>query len=241
MEYRYVWFDLGCTLAHYNSAELYNQMLREFGVHLDQETINVAFYLADKTFMRQYPHVLGGQPETFLSWYLGVLNYHLGVKLDLCTCQQSYASKFTSYRQHWTAAPGAAALLQRLRVSGVVTGLISNWNLSCRDVLSECGFDGLLDVIIVSSEVGFEKPDPRIFQAALQVAGAAPEECLYVGDNYYDDVIGAHSVGMDCLLIAPYGNIGIEEITHDRIISKIGEVDQALEQIPCRSLPHSLG
>jgi putative hydrolase of the HAD superfamily len=228
MKYRYVWFDLGCTLVHSDHAGRYAEALREFGVHRDEAAVEAAFYLADKTFMRQYPHVLGGNPDTFLPWYLGVLNYHLGVKLNLHACQKSYVDTFTPDGRRWTAAPGAADLLRRLKAAGLGVGLISNWDLSCRTVLSENGLDWLLDVIVVSGEAGFEKPDPRIFQIALQAAGVTPEHSLYVGDNYYDDVLGARAAGMDCLLLAPYGRTGIEEIAHDRLIAEIGEVDQAL-------------
>ena len=69
--------------------------------------------------------------------------------------------------------------------------LISNWDPSCRSVLEQNGLTPYLDPILVSSEVGVEKPDRRIFEKALELSGEDPRECLYVGDNYYDDGVGA--------------------------------------------------
>ena len=54
--------------------------------------------------------------------------------------------------------------------------------------------------------MGFEKPDPRIFQAALEPLGIAPEGVLYVGDIYEVDVVGARRAGMDVVLLDPAGN-----------------------------------
>ena len=230
MGYRYVWFDLGLTLVKSPVEKLYAQVLRRFDIEKDEDDIRRAFYLTDKTFMREYPRVLGADPAQFMPWYLGVLNYQLGVRLNLSACCRHYIELGEQAGRRWQAVPGAAGLLEELRRRGIGTGLISNWNHTCRDVLAENGLDRLLDVIVVSSEVGYEKPDARIFEAALQAAHVAPEECLYVGDNYYDDAVGARNAGIQCLLISPYGTLGMEEITHDATISNIKEVIRHLDQ-----------
>jgi FMN phosphatase YigB (HAD superfamily) len=45
------------------------------------------------------------------------------------------------------------------------------------------------------------KPDPRIFEMALQAAGVAANQALYVGDNVADDIEGARRVGLEAVLI----------------------------------------
>ena len=59
----------------------------------------------------------------------------------------------------------------------------------------------MLDFILSSCLVGAEKPDPRIFQVALEKAGTRPEETMHVGDQYYADVTGARGVGIVPVLI----------------------------------------
>lgn len=44
--------------------------------------------------------------------------------------------------------------------------------------------------VVLAGEVGLAKPDPAIFQHACQKAGYAPEQCLFVGDNFAADVLG---------------------------------------------------
>ena len=63
------------------------------------------------------------------------------------------------------------------------------------------GLDGFFQSIVVSSEIGAEKPSPKGFLLSLEELGVSPEEALYVGDNYYDDVKGANGVGMRAALL----------------------------------------
>lgn len=58
-----------------------------------------------------------------------------------------------------------------------------------------------VDIALSSEDVGYLKPDPRVFSAFLERIGAKPEEVLYVGDSYRKDVLGALGAGMhSCLL-----------------------------------------
>jgi putative hydrolase of the HAD superfamily len=91
------------------------------------------------------------------------------------------------------------ALLDALRNRGLRLGLVSNafdpaWLL--RRDLEEMGLAERLDVIVFSSEVGKRKPDPSIFQAALEPLEVSPEDALFVGDRLYEDVGGAGALGM---------------------------------------------
>lgn len=229
MKFRYVWFDLGLTLVRSPFEELYNQVLAAFDVQKEEDEIKRAFYLTDKEFMRNYPHVLGTLPAHFMPWYLGLLNYKLGLRLNIEETYRIYTKLKEGLSLKWRLIPGVAEMLKELRQRGVHIGLITNWDASCRSVLNANNLDGWLDITVISSEVGIEKPEKAIFQMALDEAGAEAEEVLYVGDNYYDDVVGAGQAGIRSLLIAPYGRLGIEEINHEYIISNIKEVADYLE------------
>ncbi|MGC8601500.1 MAG: HAD family hydrolase [Thermoprotei archaeon] len=65
------------------------------------------------------------------------------------------------------------------------------------------GLHRLFDVIVLSSEVGFKKPDPMIFDVALARLGLLDHrgEVVYVGDTYETDVVGAKGAGMKAVLI----------------------------------------
>lgn len=57
------------------------------------------------------------------------------------------------------------------------------------------------EIVVISVEIGWRKPRPEIFLKALELLNSAPGDALYVGDNYYADVVGAKSVGMDVIWI----------------------------------------
>jgi len=62
--------------------------------------------------------------------------------------------------------------------------------------LETLGIDHLFRCIVVSEEVGIRKPDPRIFRLATKSLDAEPEDCMYVGDYYDHDIIGAKKAGV---------------------------------------------
>jgi putative hydrolase of the HAD superfamily len=62
-----------------------------------------------------------------------------------------------------------------------------------------------MDLIVTSALVGYEKPDPRTYHAALEPLGIDPEFAVHVGDQPKSDVVGALGVGMNAVLIDRYG------------------------------------
>ncbi|MGM0385784.1 MAG: HAD family hydrolase, partial [Actinomycetota bacterium] len=62
--------------------------------------------------------------------------------------------------------------------------------------LRETGLEGMFDVMVVSSDLGYRKPDRRMFAPALAAFGARPEEAVYVGDSLERDVGGARAAGL---------------------------------------------
>jgi putative hydrolase of the HAD superfamily len=231
MRKSFIWFDLGYTLVYRPRVQVFRQFLQENGVERTAEEIEIAYHLTDKLFMREYPGVLGKSDERFFLWYLGVLNYKLGVDFDLYAQNRRLSEIQRSIRSAWMPYPFARDVLQSLRESGLGVGLISNWDATARQVLDEGRLTDCFDHIVISSEVGFEKPTEQIFRHSLRKAGVSPEECCYVGDNYYDDVVGSARVGMDAVLINRFGSLGIEEIVHEPTILSIRELP-ALLAIP---------
>lgn len=102
---------------------------------------------------------------------------------------------------------GAKATLEQLKSSGVRLGLISNTGNLSRDELkdhlpSDFSFEDFEDALIVlSSEVGIEKPDLRIFLLAVQRAAAPPWCSLFVGENLAE-TLAAQAAGLRAARIA---------------------------------------
>jgi putative hydrolase of the HAD superfamily len=106
------------------------------------------------------------------------------------------------------AYPDAAPALRELREEGRSLVAVSNWDCSLPTVLEGCGLGALLDGAVSSAAAGARKPDPAIFEPALEIAGCGPEEALHVGDTPEEDVEGARAAGIRPLLIDRDGNGG---------------------------------
>lgn len=101
--------------------------------------------------------------------------------------------------------PDVPPALRALRALGVRLVVVSNWDWSLPEWLERAGLAELVDGVVSSAVVGEAKPAPRIFRVALELAGAAPEEALHVGDSMASDVEGARAAGVRALLIARRG------------------------------------
>jgi putative hydrolase of the HAD superfamily len=101
----------------------------------------------------------------------------------------------------FSAYPDAIPALTALRDRGLRLVAVSNWDCSLPRVLDGCGLGEMLDGTITSAEAGARKPDPAIFERALELAECEPAEALHVGDTAEEDVVGAKAAGIRPLLI----------------------------------------
>jgi putative hydrolase of the HAD superfamily len=106
------------------------------------------------------------------------------------------------------AYPDAVPALKELRERGRRLIAVSNWDCSLPAVLRRCGLGESLDGAVSSAIAGARKPDPAIFEPALELAGCGPEEALHVGDTLEEDVEGARAAGIRALLIDRDGSGG---------------------------------
>ncbi len=106
------------------------------------------------------------------------------------------------------AYPDAVPALRELRERGLRLIAVSNWDCSLPAVLERCGLGELLDGAVSSAVAGARKPDPAIFEPALELARCTPEQALHVGDTAEEDIVGARAAGIRPLLIDRNGNDG---------------------------------
>lgn len=224
MKPSFIWFDLGYTLLYKKREEAYGKTLEELGFPVPMETLERAFHVIDKLFMREYPDVFGHDLETFMPWFLGQLNHHMGIRVDLCGAWAGMKRQRDRIPDYWLPFANVPEALEGLRRKGLRLGVISNWDPSARALLRRHGLEGFFERIVVSSEVGLEKPAPEIFRLAMGQAGVSAMESLYVGDNYYVDAVGARAVGMASLIINRFGSLGVEEIRGQTMIRGVSEV-----------------
>ena len=100
---------------------------------------------------------------------------------------------------------GTADALDALAAAGYRLGVVSNSDGRVEEALTAAGIRDRFELVIDSQCVGVEKPDPRIFELALERLGLTAAEALYVGDIYEVDVVGARRAKMDVILVDPLG------------------------------------
>jgi len=124
--------------------------------------------------------------------------------------------------------PGTAATLARIRRRGFRLGVVSNSDGRVPQLLEDVGLAEPFEVIVDSQLVGVEKPDPRIFEIALERLAASPESAIYVGDYRDVDVVGARRAGLRPVLLDP---LELEDGTDFPVIRRLEELE---ELIPAR-------
>src|SRR5215475_1596555 len=96
--------------------------------------------------------------------------------------------------------PEALPVLNELRQRGIRVGLLSNtiWTRAQHErILVRDGLFDLIDGAVYTGEIAWTKPHPEAFRAAMVAVGVSdPTRCVMVGDRLFDDIFGAHRVGM---------------------------------------------
>jgi len=99
--------------------------------------------------------------------------------------------------------PDIPPALETLKNAGYQLAVLSNRSKPYQEQLETLGLAPYFNFALHAGEMNAWKPDPQIFQYALQQTGTQPGETLYVGDNYYADVIGSRNAGLTPVLIDP--------------------------------------
>ena len=225
----FIWFDLGYTLLYTEREKLFAEFAGAHDIHRSLEEIGRGFHAIDKRLMREFPGLLGRSSEEFGPLYFGLLCDYLDIHGNLVDLLVDWTRAWRGRGLVWLAYPNVSEVLERLDAQGLGLGVISNWDPSAKPILVSHGLLERFDVVVISSEVGVSKPDERIFRIATELAGVDPCRCLYVGDNYYDDAVGAATVGMKCLIVNRFGRFGVEELRDQPIISDISGILPYLE------------
>jgi HAD superfamily hydrolase (TIGR01549 family) len=128
--------------------------------------------------------------------------------------RRSYLSEFDemAHHSHYRLFDDVMPALRTLRRAGLKTAVISNADDDVTIVAVHFDFASLMDLIVTSALVGYEKPDPRTYYAALDPLQVDPARAVHVGDQPRSDVAGALGVGMGAVLLDRYDRHNGSEI-----------------------------
>ena len=118
--------------------------------------------------------------------------------------------------------------LKQLHEKGYTLGLLTNRSELSEEYLEEMGLAPHLDVALSAGELGVRKPLPEAFRRAVEKLKATPEETVYVGDNYYTDMLGAANAGLTPILLDPDGLFSPQS---GLVIRSLGELPAVLKRL----------
>jgi FMN phosphatase YigB (HAD superfamily) len=164
-----------------------------------------------------------------------VLLTTLGLTVPPDVVSHIVALDHSAYSNTLTISEENLETLAGLKRRGLRLGLVSN--VALLPALMRADLEALrimpfLDASTFSSEVGTRKPDPRIFRTVLDELGVPPDRAVFVGDRVYDDIGGAHDVGMRGVLTREFRQEPERpEIIPDAVIERLPELPDVLDRL----------
>lgn len=195
----WIFFDVGSTLI--NERKVYEHRMRDMA-----EATNRAFEQIYDMAISFYKENKKGDLEV--------------AKLLGLPKQKWYFDEEVLYED---AIPCLEQLSKRYKI-----GIIANQALGTVERLQQHGILQFIDLVIASAEEGVAKPDPRIFQIALERSGCKPENAVMIGDRIDNDIEPAKRMGMKTIWIKQgFGglwNICKEDEAPDNIVNDLAEL-----------------
>jgi putative hydrolase of the HAD superfamily len=177
----------------------YRQITTRHGLDLDEKRLAAAFGAA---FKAAGPRVAAGvsRPDDDKGWWRAL------VRQVLAACGQEpgdpvFDGMFEELYGHfaepgvWALYPDVVPVLEALH-GQYRLGVVSNFDRRLYPVLEDLGVRGYFETIVISSELGVDKPDGRIFAAALTALGVTAGETVHAGDDPDQDWRAAEAAGL---------------------------------------------
>jgi putative hydrolase of the HAD superfamily len=133
-------------------------------------------------------------------------------------------------RKRLLAFPQTQEILAQLQSSYQLAVVSDAQSAYALPELRRAGLAGYFAPIVISGDYGFRKPDPRLFQAALNKLAIGPDEAIFIGNDRFRDVYGARQVGMKTILFCPNGHPGgPPETEPDYLLYQYADLPRAIE------------
>jgi putative hydrolase of the HAD superfamily len=205
---RVIFFDAVGTLIETRECVggTYSRVASEYGFEADPRILQLNF---ERSFRRQPPLAFpAGTPEVALIelekvWWRNLVGAVFADLGSFPRFDQFFDEIFERFRgrNFWRVYDDVAPALTELKRGGLKLGVISNFDSRLYDVLRACRLDHLFDSIHISTRAGAAKPEPAIFQAALNHYAVDARRAMHVGDSLREDVEGAMAAGLNAILL----------------------------------------
>lgn len=229
---RTIFFDFDGTLCFHepDSFDVVSAFCTEIGQPLDAERQRLGRrvrhqYFADAIIRKRLDSMT---PDEFWFDFNRYLLDAMGIEGDLDQIARTVQDRFVDLDLTYHCPSDACHTLEELRARGYGLGIITNREDVDRfyELLDRVELRNCFDTTLASGEVGISKPEPGVFHAALDRIGARADESVYIGDNYWADVVGARRAGVMPILYDPHN------LFPDADCLTVQRIDTLLEWLP---------
>ena len=214
MSVRHVFFDLDHTLWDFetNSDKTFAHIFERNNVTLDLDRFTETYRPINKKYWKLFREDKVSKSDlryNRLREAFDALDFDADDQLIHILSEEYIA--FLSLNNHLMSH--AVEVLEYLRVKYRLHIITNGFQEVQHRKLASSRLDAYFDHVVTSEHVGVKKPDPRIFQYALEKADARPSESIMIGDNFEADIQGALNVGMRAIMCEFNGEMPREDVT----------------------------
>lgn len=228
-----IFFDLDGTLRHSvpHGGDVFSDYVATLGLRLNREdrirgTRWEHFYWASSADLRDDLMAHSIETENFWIEYSRRRLIALGASP---TWALAHAPKVSlhmgaEYKPESVVPDEVRETLVELKKVGYTMAVLSNRDKPFTDVLENHKIHDFFDFSIAGGEVNSYKPDTGLFEAALKRAGLTAQQAIYVGDNYFADVVGARRAGLMPVLYDPDEIFPEADCTTIRVFDELNSI-----------------
>ncbi|XP_068215203.1 rhythmically expressed gene 2 protein-like [Palaemon carinicauda] len=207
---RLVTLDVTNTLLKFSRppGEQYAAIGQLYGLNANPKKLSEAFRIIFKKHEKEVPFY-GASSIGWQNWWLNVVADTFR-KAD-CPADDDtlkkvgyHLNKHFSHGGAYELIDGSIPLLTRLQSKSLKIGAVSNFDERLDSILIQLGIKHYFDFVLTSYSLNCAKPDPKIFNKALELAGnkIKPSEALHIGDDIHCDYLGARECGWQSILVS---------------------------------------
>ncbi|MFC2076050.1 HAD family hydrolase [candidate division KSB1 bacterium] len=234
-EIKAVYFDLGDTIISLDRwwgevCTAFGRVIRDhFDLPVSEKTLADRYQKAHtRTMLRLIKSDIEYQEAGIRMSALKTTLKSTGLRFDQRDIEGIFETVLSAVAAADILFPGAVDVLRVVGRRFDIALLSNGYGPWTDQFLARQGLEDVFKAVVVSSDVGCEKPDPGIFNLALEQLGRRPAETLMVGDYYDTDIRGAQAVGMRTAWINPTGENPPDGPPPDITVQRITDIPEKL-------------
>jgi len=216
---RAVIFDCYSTLIDIRTNERKEEIFRRLSLYLRYYGVNIVAKSLMSALDQEKERYLQTNSERYPEVDLEVVFRNILKRegLDNPFLAESCCKLFRLLsRERFGVFPDSLPVLRELKANGYPLAVLSDaQKVFCLEEGEMLGLNQFFDHIVMSTNFGFRKPDPRLFAIACSLLEIPPAGAVYIGNDLEKDVMGAKQIGMQAILLDRNQNQKNREVEPD--------------------------